>query len=63
MENEKTEENFEVTLRLFGTEVVGFKLSSESGRKMWVVMGTIIILILSIVANQLVPIFQFLMMN
>lgn len=62
MENEENQENFEVTVRLFGTEVVGFKLSSESTRKMWVVMGTLIVLILATVANQLVPVFQFLTM-
>jgi hypothetical protein len=56
MENE---EKFEVTLRLFGTEVVGFKLQSESPRKMWIVMGTIVILLLTVVANQVLPLIQY----
>lgn len=51
-------ENFEVTLRLFGTEVVAFKLSSQSSRKMWVVMGTIVSLVVVLIAKELLPVIQ-----
>ena len=51
-------ENFEVTLRLFGTEVVAFKLTSQSSRKMWVVMGTIVALVVVLIANEAVPLIQ-----
>ena len=51
-------ENFEVTLRLFGTEVVGFKLASESPRKMWIVMGTLVVLVLVAAANEALPLIQ-----
>lgn len=54
-------ENFEVTLRLFGTEVVAFKLASQSSRKMWVVMGTLIALVVVTLATEAVPVFQQLM--
>lgn len=57
MENE---EKFELTLRLFGTEVVAFKLTSESQRKMWIVMATIVILLLTAVANQVIPLIELL---
>lgn len=60
MENETGEEKFELTLRLFGTEVVGFKLTSESQRKMWIVMATVVILLLTAVANQVIPLIQLL---
>lgn len=54
------QENFELKLRLFGTEVIGFQLTSESPRKMWMVMGTITILLLVTVANQIVPLIHLL---
>ena len=54
-------ENFEVTLRLFGTEVVAFKLTSQSSRKMWVVMGTLVGFIVVLIANEAVPLIQQLM--
>jgi hypothetical protein len=51
-------ENFEVTLRLFGTEVVAFKLTSQSSRKMWVVVGTIVSMVVVLIVKEAMPVIQ-----
>lgn len=51
-------ENFEVTLRVFGTELIGFKLSSQSSRKMWVVIGTLIVVVVGLLSIEVTPIIQ-----
>lgn len=55
MENSNNEEKFELSLRLLGNEVVGFKLSSDSSRKNWIMISVIVLVALAAVANMLTP--------
>ena len=48
-------DNFEIALRLFGTEVIGFRMSSQSRAKNWVVVGMICLLLLFAVLGQYGP--------
>lgn len=51
-------ETFEISLRLFGTEIIGLKLSSESTRKIWVAIALLAMTALGFFMQWMLPYFQ-----
>lgn len=55
----KTEsDNFEISLRLLGNEIIAMRMSSQSKTKNWAVFGLISLVILVGVANAALPLIQ-----
>jgi hypothetical protein len=49
-------ETFEVEIRLFGAEIVGFKLASQSTKKLWVAIGIMSMMAFVALLNVAYPI-------
>lgn len=59
MDNEP--EKFEIAARILGNEVFAFSISSQSQRKNWIVIGTIVMTLTVISMNYLLPLIQYVM--
>ena len=59
MDNET--EKFSLTLKVLNNDIVGFSVESKSSRKNWVVIGVVIMIAVSIMTNQLYPVYESLM--
>lgn len=51
-------DNFEISLRLLGNEIIAMRMSSQSKTKNWAVFGLISLIILVGVANAALPIIE-----
>lgn len=54
-------EKFSLTLKVLNNDIIGFSVESKSSRKNWVVIGVVIMIAVSIMANQLYPVYESLM--
>lgn len=56
---ETQEEKFKVSISVMGNEVLGFNLESASARKNWVFVGFLLMIGMSIFANNMVPVVEY----
>jgi hypothetical protein len=50
------EEKFQISFKVLGNEIFSMELKSQSKRKNWVVFGIILLIALSILFHQLLPV-------
>jgi len=53
---EDRESNFEISFRLLGNEVLGFKIAVDDFKSKWVVLSVIVLIGLSTVATIIAPV-------
>jgi hypothetical protein len=52
------EEKFSLNFRVLGNEIFSVELASRSSRKNWIIFGLVTMVLLSILFQQLVPLFE-----
>lgn len=52
---EQHEDNFEISLRILGNEIIGMHLTSASRARNWAAFGIIAMVFLLVVAGQTLP--------
>lgn len=55
MEPEYEQEKFVLNFRILGNEIFSVELMSQSKRKNWIIFGILLMVILSMLFQQLVP--------
>jgi hypothetical protein len=50
------EEKFEVSFRILGNELLAMQLISASKKKNWIVFGLIALILMSVLAERLLPV-------
>lgn len=56
---ETQEEKFKVGISVMGNEVLGFSLESSSARKNWVFVGFLFMIGMSVFANNMLPVIDY----
>jgi len=52
------EERMEIGLRILGNEILGLYINSLSNRKNWIILSIVALILLTLLANQLIPLIQ-----
>ena len=55
---EQSPDTFEVKLRVLGNEVLGMEISSQSKARNWAAFGLVALIVISLVAAQVAPLFS-----
>lgn len=51
-------EKFSLTLKVLNNDILGFSVESKSKRKNWAVISIVVLVAVSIMANQLYPVYE-----
>lgn len=57
-ENQSNEDNFEISLRILGNEILAMRMSSQSKAKNWAVFGLLSLVVLIGLVNSALPIIE-----
>ena len=55
---ETNNDNFEISLRLLGNEIIAMRMSSQSKTKNWAVFGLISLIVLTGLVNTTMPLIE-----
>jgi hypothetical protein len=54
-DNEGNKDNFEISLRILGNEMIGMRITSQSKTKKWAVFGLVTLIAIAMLANEFGP--------
>lgn len=58
---ETEEDKFEIAFRVLGNEIFAMNLSSKSSKKNWAVFGIIMLILVTVLIQQLIPLITLLL--